>query len=78
MRYDTIIDATAADGRTVRGVLHGVDSYRDSGILAVEAAVRLAGGSAKPGVLATAEAFDAAEFLNSLAPHGLTWETTAD
>ncbi|MEC3955412.1 saccharopine dehydrogenase NADP-binding domain-containing protein [Nocardia sp. CDC153] len=76
MRYDTVVDARGADGRTLRGVLSGVDSYRDSGLLAVEAAVRLAAGTAKAGALAPAEAFDAADFLNSLAPHGITWTIT--
>ncbi|GAB2528193.1 saccharopine dehydrogenase NADP-binding domain-containing protein [Nocardia heshunensis] len=77
LRYDTVVDARGADGRTLRGVLSGVDSYRDSGLIAVEAAVRLADGTAKPGALAPAEAFDAAEFLDSLAPHGITWQITS-
>ncbi|MFE3256906.1 saccharopine dehydrogenase NADP-binding domain-containing protein [Nocardia sp. NPDC059091] len=76
LRYDMIVDATAADGRTRRGVVSGVDSYRDSGLMAVEAAVRLASGAVKPGVLTPSEAFDAADFLDSLAPRGITWTIT--
>ncbi|MGV9667197.1 saccharopine dehydrogenase family protein [Nocardia niigatensis] len=77
LRYHLVVDATGAAGETVRGVVSGVDSYRDSALMAVEAAVRLAGGTAEPGALAPAEAFDAADFLNSLAHHGITWTITA-
>ncbi|MTE11184.1 saccharopine dehydrogenase NADP-binding domain-containing protein [Nocardia aurantiaca] len=77
LRYDMVVDATGADGRGLRGVVSGVDSYRDSGLLAVEAAARLARGGTKAGALAPSEAFDAADFLNSLAPHGITWTITA-
>ncbi|MGW4242657.1 saccharopine dehydrogenase NADP-binding domain-containing protein [Nocardia sp. NPDC004722] len=77
LRYDTVVDAHTPDGHNLRGVLTGLDSYRDSGLIAVEAAVRLANGTAKPGALAPAEAFDAEDFLNSLAPHGITWQITA-
>jgi|GEM_PF-6132071 len=73
LRYDLVVDATGTDGRTARGVLHGLDSYRDSALMAAEAAIRLAGGDAKPGVLSPAEAFEAAEFLDALAVHGITW-----
>ncbi|MEC3913679.1 saccharopine dehydrogenase NADP-binding domain-containing protein [Nocardia sp. CDC160] len=76
LRFDMVVDATGADGRGLRGVLSGLDSYRDSGLIAVEAAVRLAAGTAKAGALAPAEAFDAEDFLNSLAPHGITWTIT--
>ncbi|MEU6187108.1 saccharopine dehydrogenase NADP-binding domain-containing protein [Nocardia sp. NPDC047038] len=73
LRYDLVVDAFGADGRQVRGVLSGVDSYRDSALMAVESAVRLAGGAAAPGALAPAEAFDPADFLDALAPFGITW-----
>lgn len=72
LSYDLVLDATGADGRTVRGVVSGPDAYRDTALMAVEAAVRLASGSAKPGALAAAEAFDPQEFLDSLLPHGIT------
>lgn len=72
LRYQVIVDAHS-DGRVVRGVVDGVDSYRDSALLAVEIATRLAAGSAKPGALAPAEAFEPAEFLDALARFGITW-----
>ncbi|MFJ4656516.1 saccharopine dehydrogenase NADP-binding domain-containing protein [Nocardia sp. NPDC088792] len=74
MGHDLVVDAVGADGRRLRGVLSGLDSYRDSGLIAVEAAVRLAGGSAKAGVLVPAEAFDAADFLTSLGVHDIDWK----
>ncbi|WP_159842040.1 saccharopine dehydrogenase NADP-binding domain-containing protein [Nocardia sp. CY41] len=73
LRYDLVVDAFGADGRHARGVLSGVDSYRDSALMAVETAVRLAGNAAAPGALAPAEAFDPADFLVALAPFGITW-----
>lgn len=73
LRYDLVVDASGTDGRVVRGVVSGVDSYRDSALMAVETAVRLAEGTAAPGALAPAEAFDAADFLEALAPFGITW-----
>ncbi|MEV0034206.1 saccharopine dehydrogenase NADP-binding domain-containing protein [Nocardia sp. NPDC050793] len=72
LRYEVIVDAHG-DGRVVRGVVEGVDSYRDSALLAVEVATRLAAGTTKPGALAVAEAFDPTEFLDSLARFGITW-----
>ncbi|GAB2653477.1 saccharopine dehydrogenase NADP-binding domain-containing protein [Nocardia goodfellowii] len=73
LRYDLVVDAYGTDGSRVRGVVSGQHSYRDSALMAVEAAVRLADGTAKPGALAAAEAFDPADFLDALAPHGITW-----
>ncbi|WP_378736572.1 saccharopine dehydrogenase NADP-binding domain-containing protein [Nocardia brasiliensis] len=73
LRYDLVVDAFGADGRTVRGVVSGVHSYRDSALMAVEVAVRLMDGTPKPGALAAAEAFDAADFLDALAPFDITW-----
>ncbi|HVV22797.1 MAG TPA: saccharopine dehydrogenase NADP-binding domain-containing protein [Pseudonocardiaceae bacterium] len=60
-----------ADG--TRGVIRGTDTYGTTAVIAVEAARRLAVDGASPGVRAPAEAFDAAGFLDSLAPHGLRW-----
>ncbi|BDT97146.1 saccharopine dehydrogenase NADP-binding domain-containing protein [Nocardia sputorum] len=73
LRYDLVVDAFGADGRHARGVLSGVDSYRDSALMAVATAVRLAENAAAPGALAPAEAFDPADFLDALAPFGITW-----
>jgi hypothetical protein len=41
--------------------------------MAVETAVRLTEDAAAPGALAAAEAFDATDFLDALAPFGITW-----
>ena len=38
-----------------------------------ESALRLTGSPAKPGVLAPAQAYDPADFLNSLAVHGVRY-----
>lgn len=77
LRYNLVVDARGADGHTVRGVVSGADSYRDSALMAVEAATRLASGSAKAGALAAAEAFDAEDFLNALGIHGISWRVDA-
>ncbi|MFD4295480.1 saccharopine dehydrogenase NADP-binding domain-containing protein [Rhodococcus sp. NPDC058532] len=76
LRYELVLDAIGADGTAVRGVLTGPDAYRDTAIMAVEAATRLATDDLKPGALAPAEAFDPTEFLNSLAGHDITWQIT--
>ncbi|MVU79346.1 NAD(P)H-binding protein [Nocardia sp. ET3-3] len=76
LRYFVVVDAVGADGDRARGVVSGVHSYRDSALMAVEAAIRLARGTTKPGVLAPAEAFDPEDFLNALAHHGISWQIT--
>ncbi|WP_040794240.1 saccharopine dehydrogenase NADP-binding domain-containing protein [Nocardia higoensis] len=73
LRYAVVVDAHSADGRVARGIAEGVDSYRDSALLAVEVATRLAAGTTKPGALAPAEAFEPTEFLDSIARFGITW-----
>jgi short subunit dehydrogenase-like uncharacterized protein len=73
LSYDFVVDAFGGVGRTARGVLSGTDAYRDSALMAVEAAVRLADSTAKPGALAAAEAFDPENFLDALARFGITW-----
>ena len=60
-------------GRRARGTIDGSDTYGTTAIAAVEAARRLSTYGAKPGVLAPAQAFDAADFADSLAPHGVRW-----
>ncbi|WP_330251865.1 saccharopine dehydrogenase NADP-binding domain-containing protein [Nocardia sp. NBC_00565] len=76
LTYDLVVDSYAADGNTVRGVVSGRDAYVDSALMAVEVAARLTNGSAAPGVLAPAEAFDPTDFLNSLSQFGITWRIT--
>ena len=72
-RFTYVVDAASADGRTARGLLHGVDTYGTTAVIAVEAARRLVADGAKPGVLAPAQAFDPRSFLDFLVPHGLQW-----
>lgn len=72
-RFSCVIDATTADGQAIRGLVQGNDTYGTTAAIAVEAARRLAADGAKPGVLAPAQAFDAADFLEFLMLHGLRW-----
>ncbi|MFQ6330302.1 saccharopine dehydrogenase NADP-binding domain-containing protein [Nocardia sp. CWNU-33] len=73
LRYDLVVDAYGTNGDHVRGIVSGGHTYRDSALMAVEAAIRLAEGTSKPGALAAAEAFDATDFLDALTPFGITW-----
>ncbi|HEY3870550.1 MAG TPA: hypothetical protein VGM10_19455 [Actinocrinis sp.] len=76
-RFTIVIDAISMEGEVARGV----DTYGTTAVIAAEAARRLvvgvmgtAGKSiVRPGVRAPAEAFDPADFLDWLAPHGLSW-----
>jgi short subunit dehydrogenase-like uncharacterized protein len=53
-------------------VVQGFDTYGTTAVIAVEAARRLV-GSDRRGALAPAEAFDAADFLDFLTGHRLSW-----
>ncbi|GAB2598924.1 saccharopine dehydrogenase NADP-binding domain-containing protein [Streptomyces capparidis] len=72
-RWAFSAEATAADGRRARGEVSGRDMYGTTAVIAVEAARRLAEGGAPAGVRASAEAFDAADFLDFLGGYGVTW-----
>jgi len=61
-RFTYVLDT--GDGR--RGVIRGTDTYGTTAVIAAEAACRLADGTAKPGVLAPAQAFDPRDFLAAL------------
>ncbi|RKN47011.1 saccharopine dehydrogenase family protein [Streptomyces hoynatensis] len=65
--------ATAADGRRAQGSVTGTDGYGLTAVIAVEGALRLVTGEVPPGVLAPAQAFDPADFLTALEPHGVRW-----
>ncbi|EWM18680.1 trans-acting enoyl reductase family protein [Kutzneria sp. 744] len=69
-RFTYVFDATTPDGRGLRGLVQGVDTYGTTATIAVEAARRLIADDAKPGVLAPAQAFEAADFLSAV---GLSW-----
>lgn len=72
-RFVVMVDAAGTDGRRARGVVEGTDAYGTTAVIAVEAARRLAADPPKPGALAPAQAYDPTDFLNFLAPHGVTW-----
>jgi short subunit dehydrogenase-like uncharacterized protein len=74
-RWTIVVEATGTGGRA-RGVVSGTDTYGSTAVMAVEAARLLAERGAKPGVLAPAEAFDPASFLDFLAGHGVRWEVS--
>src|SRR6266511_2760272 len=78
-RFTIVVEATGVDGDRARGVVYGRDTYGTTAVIAVEAAHRLVTDPARPGVLAPAEGYDPAEFLDFLAPHGVRWTIdTAD
>lgn len=77
-RWLMMAQATSADGRRARGVVHGTDVYGSTAVIAVEGARRLAAGAAKPGVLAPAQVVDPAGFLDTLAGYGVRWQVVAD
>ncbi|GAA3032480.1 saccharopine dehydrogenase NADP-binding domain-containing protein [Streptosporangium longisporum] len=70
-RFTYVVDATGAGGRRARGVVRGFDTYGTTALIAVEAARRLVADPPKPGVLAPAQAYDPAGFLDFLASHGV-------
>lgn len=73
-RFTVAVVAAGEDGRTRSGVVHGVDPYGLTATTTVEGAARmLAGDFAAAGVLAPASAFDPRDFLDALAPAGVTY-----
>jgi short subunit dehydrogenase-like uncharacterized protein len=72
-RWTILIEGVGANGHTVRGIVEGSDPYGTTAVIAVEAARRLVSAGAPAGVLAPAQAFDQADLLNFLAPHGVRW-----
>lgn len=72
-RFTYIIDALTVGGHHVRGTVQGADTYGTTAVIAAESALRLTVDDAKPGVLAPAQAYDSAQFLNSLAEHGIRY-----
>ncbi|WP_024803643.1 trans-acting enoyl reductase family protein [Nocardia sp. BMG51109] len=72
-RWLMLAEAGAPDGTRARGWVTGTDCYRLTGVIAVEAARRLAAGDAPPGALAPAQAFDPADFLDFLTAEDVVW-----
>jgi short subunit dehydrogenase-like uncharacterized protein len=76
-RWTVVAEATGADGRRARGVVSGPDTYGATAIIAVESARQLASQGARPGVLAPAQAFDPAGFLDFLTKYQASWSIEA-
>lgn len=67
--------AHGEDGRTRRGVATGGDVYALTAVTVVHGAALMAEpGYDRAGVLSPATAYDAAAFLDALAPHGVAYE----
>jgi short subunit dehydrogenase-like uncharacterized protein len=72
-QFTYLIDATAADGRHIRGTVHGADTYGTTAVIAAESVLRLTSGPVRPGVLTAAQAYDPADLLSTLAEHGIRY-----
>jgi short subunit dehydrogenase-like uncharacterized protein len=72
-RWGIAVEAVDVHGRTARGVVRGHDMQATTAAVAVEAVHRLVTDGAPPGILAPAQAYDAADFLDALAPCAVTW-----
>ncbi len=76
-RWTVVAEAVGADGRRARGVVSGPDTYGATAVIAVESARQLATQDARPGVLAPAQAFDPAGFLDFLTRYQASWSIEA-
>ena len=72
-RWIIVVEAVGEDGRQARGVVQGADMQGITAVIAVEGAHRLVTDTTKAGVLAPAQAFDSASFLDYLSAHGVRW-----
>lgn len=72
-RWTALVEVAGRDGRIARGVVQGPDMYGMTAVIAVEGARRLLEKGAPRGVLAPAQVFEAADFLDALAVHGVRW-----
>lgn len=73
-RWLMLVEAVDDTGRRARGWVTGPDAYGLTAVIAVEGAYRLVTDGAPGGALTPAQAFDAAGFLDALAPHGVAWQ----
>jgi short subunit dehydrogenase-like uncharacterized protein len=72
-RFTVLVQATAADGRTVRGIARGTDTYGTTARLVAESAVRIARQPNPPsGVLSPTEAFSPDGLLEIIEACGVT------
>lgn len=72
-RWIIVVEAIGEDDRHARGVVQGTDMQGSTAVIAVESARRLVADGAKPGVLAPAQAYAPADFLDFLVQHGVRW-----
>jgi short subunit dehydrogenase-like uncharacterized protein len=75
-RWLMLTEAVDGAGERASGWVTGPDGYGLTAVIAVEGARRLVADGAPAGALTPAQAFDPAEFLDALAPHGVTWQAT--
>ncbi len=74
VRWTIAVEAVGRDGATAQGLVEGPDIYGFTAGSIAEAAVRMASPDYDVvGAVAAAQAFDAASFLNAMAPLGLRW-----
>ncbi|MGY1945122.1 saccharopine dehydrogenase NADP-binding domain-containing protein [Nocardia asiatica] len=76
-RFTYLLDAVDHQGQQTRGVIRGRDTYGTTAVAAVEAARRLAEGDTTAGVRTPAQAFDPADFLDTLSGYDLSWTIEA-
>ena len=70
----TIVAEASGPGGHRRGVIRGSDVYGITAVTTVEGALRMAApGYDRRGALAPAQAYDAADFLETLGPHGIRY-----
>jgi short subunit dehydrogenase-like uncharacterized protein len=70
-RWAIVVEAATPDGRRTRAIAQGPDTYGTTAAIAAEGTLRLAGPA---GCRAPAEVLPAADFLDILAPYGVTWK----
>jgi short subunit dehydrogenase-like uncharacterized protein len=73
-RWLMLAEAVDDTGRRATGWVTGPDAYGLTAVIAVEGARRLVADGAPAGALTPAQAFAPADFLDALAPHGVTWQ----
>ncbi|MEV0648112.1 saccharopine dehydrogenase NADP-binding domain-containing protein [Phytomonospora sp. NPDC050363] len=73
--YQMVVDVYR-NGHRLRGIGSGPDTYRNSGQMSVDVALRLVAGAGKPGAHSTAELFAPVEFLDSLKAYDMEWSLT--
>lgn len=73
--YQMVVDVYR-DGKHLRGIGSGPDTYLNSGQMSVDVALWLASGAGEPGAKSPAELFEPVEFLDGLGRFGMKWSLT--